>query len=121
ARPLPLVDEATPNANGQMAVNLIRLWRLTGEDAYRARADALLARHTGSVAANVIGGASFLNAIDERVTGVDIVIVVPPGASAEPLVAAVRSRWRDNLTLALHSGTAAELPASHPAHGKPAI
>jgi uncharacterized protein YyaL (SSP411 family) len=118
ARPLPLIDEATPNANGQMAVNLIRLWRLTGDDAYRARADALLARHSGLVAANVIGGASFLNAIDERVTGVDIVIVVLPGVSAEPLVAAVRSRWRDSYTLALHSGTTAELPASHPAHGK---
>ena len=34
-RPRSNVDEATPSANALMGVNLMRLWRLTGKDAYR--------------------------------------------------------------------------------------
>ena len=40
-RPRSTTDEATPSANSVMAANAIRLWRLTGDDSYRADADAI--------------------------------------------------------------------------------
>ncbi|MEZ5926219.1 MAG: thioredoxin domain-containing protein [Hyphomicrobiaceae bacterium] len=35
-------DDATPNANGTMITNLMQLYALTGDPAYRARADAIV-------------------------------------------------------------------------------
>jgi hypothetical protein len=53
-------DDATPNANGTMISNLVRLWLLTGEDAYRTRAEATLAAFSGAMWQNPIAHASLI-------------------------------------------------------------
>jgi uncharacterized protein YyaL (SSP411 family) len=119
-RPKATTDEATPSATGLMAQNLVRLWRLTGNDAYREDADTILAANAGAVAGNLFAGTSILNARDLRLNAVDVVIVTPAGADPSPLVAAARAAWTPNIVLSAHAGAAA-LPASHPASAKTAI
>jgi hypothetical protein len=53
-------DDATPNANGTMISNLVRLWLLTGEDAYRTRAESTLAAFSGAMWQNPIAHASLI-------------------------------------------------------------
>ncbi len=53
-------DDATPNANGTMISNLVQLWMLTGENAYRARAEATLTAFSGAMWQNPIAHASLI-------------------------------------------------------------
>ncbi len=117
-RPKNWVDEATPNPNGLMAENLVRLWRLTGDDTYRADADAILAPRLGPAAENPFAHAGLLNALDQRQNAVDVVIVAPPAADIAPLRAAARRGWRETVTVAIHRAASPALPPSHPAAGK---
>ena len=65
-RPAGTSDEATPNPNAVAAQNLIRLAVLTGDDAYRAKADRLI---EGVLAGteNHLAHIALLNAIDMRI------------------------------------------------------
>jgi uncharacterized protein YyaL (SSP411 family) len=119
-RPKATTDEATPSATGVMAQNLVRLWRLTGDDAHRRDADAILAANAAAVTENVFGATSLLNALDLRLAATDVVIVAPADGDPAPLLAAVRAHWSPNLVLTVHREAAA-LPAGHPAAGKGAV
>lgn len=116
-RPRSATDEATPSANSVMAANLIRLWRITGDDAYRADADAIIA--AAPIAENLFAATAMLSALDLRLGAVDVVVVSPKGADAAALLATVRQAWTPNIVLTVHDDTAA-LPAAHPAAGKTA-
>ena len=113
-RPWNAADEATPNANGIMAENLSRLWLLTGEEAYGARADAIFDAFAGEAAQNVFAHASLLNAFDTRLEAVQIVLAAPPGADLDA--------WRRAANMPLPNrvlqSAGTDLPPSHPAHGK---
>ncbi|MCX5513863.1 thioredoxin domain-containing protein [Kaistia algarum] len=113
-------DDAAPNAHGLAADALIRLWSLTGEDRFRAEADALLAAAGGSIAANAFGAASLLAALNLRIRVRSIVIVAPNVEAAEPLRRVVAQNWRSNWTLDIRTD-GATLPSDHPAHGRGAI
>ena len=63
-RPRSETDDATPSAASLMAANLIRLWRLTGRDAYRADVDAVLAAAAPAIAANLFATTGLLSALD---------------------------------------------------------
>ena len=117
-RPKSSTDEATPSANSVMAANLVRLWRLTGDDAYRADADAIIA--AAPVAENLFAATAMLSAVDLRLGAIDVVIVRPTNTDAEALISAARRAWTPNVVLTLHE-TAAVLPANHPAAGKTAV
>ena len=52
-RPKSTTDEATPGATSLMAQNLVRLWRLTGNDDYRRDVDDILAASGAAVAQNL--------------------------------------------------------------------
>ena len=119
-RPRSATDEATPSANSVMAQNLVRLWRLTGTDAYRDDADAIIDASAPAVAGNVFAATGMLSALDLRLGATDVVIVAPPGASPGGLVDTVRRAWTPNTILSVHEGAAA-LPPSHPASGKTAV
>jgi uncharacterized protein YyaL (SSP411 family) len=69
-RPRSAVDEATPSANGLMAQNLARLHLVTGDIAYRTRADGLISAFWRQAEANPFGYASLLNGFDTLLTGV---------------------------------------------------
>ena len=119
-RPRATTDEATPSATSLMVQNLIRLWRLTGNDAYRAEADAILTSSGSAIAGNLFASTALLSALDLRLGAVDVAIVSPTGAETRDLVAAVRRAWTPNIVLTLHDDMA-HLPAGHPAAGKTAV
>jgi uncharacterized protein YyaL (SSP411 family) len=110
-RPAQTRDDAVPNPNGLMAQNLIRLAVLTGDDAYRARADRLFDGLIPFAMQNLLIHTTLLSALDLRLRHAEIVAV---GARAEefaeaalrlPFLARTVARAKD----------AAALPAQHPA------
>jgi uncharacterized protein YyaL (SSP411 family) len=119
-RPRSETDEATPSANSLMAQNLIRLWHLTGSDAYRDDADAILKAASPSVARNLFAVTGILNALDLRLNLIDLVVVRPRAAEIDPMLSAARAHAGPNLVLSLHED-AARLPPGHPASGKAAV
>jgi uncharacterized protein YyaL (SSP411 family) len=118
-RPRSNVDEATPSANALMTQNLVRLWRLTGEDAYRDDADRIIAASAPAVVENIFAASGLLNGLDLRLGAVDVVIIAPSRDGGD-LVAAARSHATPNMILALVAD-GADVPADHPAAGKSAI
>jgi uncharacterized protein YyaL (SSP411 family) len=119
-RPRSNVDEATPSANALMGANLVRLWRLTGNDDYRRDVDAMLSASSGAIAANLFSAAGTLNALDLRLGAIDVVVLHPPATDATTMLAEIRRHWSPNLVLSAHTDTAS-LPTNHPAAAKPAV
>ena len=78
----PTTDDATPNVHAVYAQALLKLSSLTGQTSLRARTDQLLDAVTPTVLANPFGHTSLLNALDQRLHNIDIVIV---GPDSDPL------------------------------------
>jgi len=115
-RPQSTFDEAIPNPNGLIAQNLVRLAALAGDDAFRARADALLDGLLPLAAENLFAHVSPLNALDLRLRAAEIV-VTGEGAAAEALVAAALALpFLDRIVV--RAPRAEALPAAHPARDK---
>lgn len=123
-RPYTANDEATPNANAVAAEALIRLWHLTGDDIYRARADAIFTAFASSITRNVFATAALLNALDTRENGMLAVVVAAEGATEDilqsPLHSALRALADPSLIRRQVTDTIA-FPFSHPLHGKTAV
>ncbi len=119
-RPRSETDDATPSAASLMAANLIRLWRLTGHDAYRADVDALLETAAPAIADNLLATTGLLSALDLRIGATDVVIVAPETSPANDLLAAARRAATPNTIVSLHRA-AVRLPTSHPGAGKTTI
>ncbi len=117
-RPKPFSDEATPNHHGVIVEASVRLHLATGEQRHLDRADALLAAAGPLVAANVLGAASLLAAFALRLDLPTVVVVGPAGDDRDALLAAARRAEPDAVPFAAES--TADLPAGHPAAGKPA-
>jgi uncharacterized protein YyaL (SSP411 family) len=110
-RPAQTRDDAVPNPNGLMAQNLVRLSVLTGDDAYRARADRLFDGVLALAMDNLLIHASLLSALDLRLRQAEIVAV---GARADEFAqAALRLPFLARTVL--RAKDAAALPARHPA------
>jgi uncharacterized protein len=92
-----LMDNATPSANSLAAVGLLRLAALTGEDAYRERAHAIL-RLAGPLATrHPTAFGHLLAAVDMERAGLDEVVVA---GDRPDLVAEVQHRYLPNAVLA---------------------
>ena len=120
-RPKLVQDAATPSGNGTMAEVLARLYYLTGEDAYRARAEATVKAFAGDVPKNFFPFGSLLNGNEMLLQAVQIVIRGRRGESGtDALLAAVQSVSLPTRVLVVIEPGAA-LPGSHPAAGKDQI
>jgi uncharacterized protein len=115
-RPAATTDEATPNHNAVAAQNLIRLALLAGDDAWRDKADRLIAAIAPSAVENLYMHMALLNAVDLRLRGAEIV-VTGQGARAQALLDAARTRAPLD-RIVLHAPSAEQLPATHPARDK---
>ena len=111
-------DNATPAGNGVIVAALARLYYLTGDEAYRARADAVIAAFAGEVEKNVFALTGLLcgNELLQRCAQVVIV-----GDPSEPgtqalLDAAWKAPGMNKLIQRIAPGDA--LPENHPAAGK---
>jgi uncharacterized protein YyaL (SSP411 family) len=122
ARPRNATDNAVPSGNGTMVGVLARLYLHTGEDAYRARAHALIDAFTPEIARNFFGLTTFLNNVDLWMKPVQVAII---GAHArarfryatKALIAEAYALATPNLVLSVIAPDDA-LPANHPAAGK---
>ena len=111
-------DNATPAGNGTMAAVLARLHYLTGDDAWRRRAQAVIAAFASETANNVFGYAGLLCANELLQNCTQIVIAGDAGdAGARALAAAA---WQDpgQNKLIVPAGSGAALPDGHVAAGK---
>ena len=116
-RPRIIADSATPSGNGLMAEVFARLFHLTGEARWRARAEAVLAAFSGRKemlrACPTLLGAAHLLA-----EGGTIVVTGPADDPATAnLLATARAAFDPSLAvLSVSPGEA--LPPEHPAAGK---
>ncbi len=95
-RPAPTLDEAVPNANGVYAAALIRLAALTGDEAYRTRADAILEQCGPAMMSHSLAHGSLFNALDLRLNGLEVALA---GAAVEDLLEAARKTLPLNRTI----------------------
>jgi uncharacterized protein len=113
-RPAATIDDATPNPNALAAQNLLRLSVLTGDDAWRARADRLFDGLLPIAVQNLFGHVALLNALDLRLRAAEIVVT---GADAAHFAAAaLKIPFIDRIVL--RAPSAESLPAAHPAQAK---
>jgi uncharacterized protein len=115
-RPAATTDDATPNHNAVAAQNLIRLAVLAGDDAWRERADRLIAAIAPLASENLYMHMALLNAVDLRLRAAQIV-VTGKGERAEALLDAARAQSPLD-RIVLHAGAADALPPTHPARDK---
>ena len=111
-------DHATPSGNGVMVAVLAQLYYMTGKEAYRAKADALVAAFSGEVSENFFPLAALMNGIEILQCGQQVVIV---GHRQDPqsqdLLQGVFAACLPNRILTVIAPDD-ELPATHPAAGK---
>jgi uncharacterized protein YyaL (SSP411 family) len=111
-------DNATPSGNGMMVGVLARLWLLTGEQRYRARADEIVAAFAGDAARNFFPLMTLMNNAGLLRDSVEIVIVGPPQDPAtRDLLAVVHGASLPDKIVRLLAPDAA-VPPDHPAAGK---
>ncbi|MFQ5955012.1 MAG: thioredoxin domain-containing protein [Kiloniellales bacterium] len=112
------MDTATPAGNGTMVGVLARLYFLTGKDAYRARAERIVATFAGEAARNPLAYATLANGNELLRTGLQIVVVGDrPAADTQALLRVVHGVSLPNKVLSVVAPDQA-LPQRHPAHGK---
>lgn len=114
----PGADAQTPSGNAAAAELLARLYFLTGEDGYRARAEDTVRLYFGAAVAEPLDHGAMLSAADTLMDAIQVVVVGGrQDAGAEPLLTAV---WRTSLPgrvlQVIAPGEA--LPEGHPAFGK---
>jgi uncharacterized protein YyaL (SSP411 family) len=117
-RPKSAGDNATPNGNGAMVGVLVRLYHLTGDNAYLTRAEALVAAFSGELGRNFFPLATLLNNNDFLQNAVQIVVVGDRAdAATQGLIRAATDRSLPNRLLQVIE-PGAQLPDGHPATGK---
>ncbi|HEX7007240.1 MAG TPA: thioredoxin domain-containing protein [Alphaproteobacteria bacterium] len=115
-------DQATPAGNGTLVGVFARLYHLTGDDTYRARAEALVSAFSGGLERGAFGLTTLLNNNELLQRAVQVVLCgAPDDEATRALVRAVDSRSLPNRIMQLVPPGAALLPPSHPAHGKTAV
>ncbi|TWB22497.1 hypothetical protein FBZ89_103119 [Nitrospirillum amazonense] len=115
-RPRNAHDNAVPAGNGTQLGNLTRLWMLTGQDRYRARADTLMSAFSGELGRNFFPLSTFLNMAETLLNGVHVVLV-GEGDDLEPFNAILRIQSRPTLVVS-RLAPGQNLPEPHPAAGK---
>jgi uncharacterized protein YyaL (SSP411 family) len=95
ARTKDLTESSTPSGNGLAALNHLRLWKWTGEEAHRDRAVEILRACAPIMERAPAAAATALAALDFLLDGGrEIAVVGPPEASAtRALLAEVNSRF----------------------------
>jgi uncharacterized protein YyaL (SSP411 family) len=112
-RPASTADEATPNHNAVAAQNLVRLALVAGDDAWRAKADRLIAAIAPAAAENLHMHMALFNAVDLRLRAAEIVVTGEGPRSEELLSVARKMPPLDRIVFRAFSADA--LPAAHPA------
>ncbi len=114
-------DAAVPAGNGTMVGILARLFYLTGETAYRDRAEAIVVTFSGEVARNFFPLATLINTNETLQRAIQIVIRGERGAAdTTALLRAVHEVSLPTKVLTIIANDA-PLPNGHPAAGKETV
>ena len=118
ARAKTASDAAVPAGNGTMVGVLARLDLLTGDDAYRRHAEAILGAFSGELGRNFFPLATLINNAEFAQKPVQIVLAGDPKEAAFAALrrAVYEMSLPNRIVLAVKPGET--LPADHPAHGK---
>jgi uncharacterized protein len=119
ARPRTAADNATPAGNGLLAEVFAKLWHLTGNTAWRERAEALLRAFTGNPD-QLAAMPTLLAAADLLEEAPTVVIAGDPAHPLAQALATVALAAADPRVVVLHAPAPGSLPADHPAFGKSA-
>ncbi|MBV9813451.1 MAG: thioredoxin domain-containing protein, partial [Acetobacteraceae bacterium] len=119
-RPRIVADNATPSGNGMMAETLTRLYQLTGDDTYRARAEALLKAFAG-LGERLAAAPTLLAAADQLEQAATVAVAGDAGDPATQALLSAALAAPDPALAVLRANDGAALPALHPAHGKTAL
>ncbi len=114
SRALVAEDHAVPSGNGMLAEVFARLFHLTGQDAWRVKAERLIGAFMGHEQA-LIAMPGLLGAADLLANGASVVIA---GEASD--LAAVSLRAADPAVVVLQVPDPSLVPVGHPAHGKSA-
>jgi uncharacterized protein len=121
ARAKNALDQPNPSGNGTMAAVLARLHYLTGEEDYRARAEATINAFGGEVRRYPFAHAALLNARELLEKALQIVVIGVAGApETAPLLRVIHAADLPNRILTVIAPSDA-LPEGHPAAGKEQI
>ena len=104
AREKPAVDGALPAGNAVAVSNLLRMAKLTGENAFAIRAEKALTSLSGALAENPTAFAGLLSALDLRFDRTKEIIIVVPGdddAAADAFLDILRRNYLPNRVLAV--------------------
>ncbi len=110
----PTADDAIPNAHSVALDVLTRLVAATGDEKWRARADALFTAVTPAVVAQPVGHVGILNALDLFLRGREIIVAGPQRQALYE--AALAAPFGTRIVLDLEPG--ATLPPGHPAQAQ---
>jgi uncharacterized protein YyaL (SSP411 family) len=101
AREKPSYDGAEPSGNSVMLFDLLRLAELTGDDHYRARADATLRAFAATLTEQPTSAPRMLAGLDFRFDRAKQIVIVTPRDSAEaaPFLAELDRRFIPNRVL----------------------
>ncbi len=113
------VDSATPAGIGVLAEVFARLWHLTGEAAWRERAQALLRAFAGKPE-QFAAMPTLLAAADLLEEAATVVIAGDPAHPRAQALAAAALAAADPAVVVLRAPSPDSLPADHPAFGKSA-
>ncbi len=97
ARPKDLLDNATPSANSQAAVALLRLGALTGDERYRQRGEAVVALLGGIAVTHPSAFGHLMRAVELVAAGTAEIVVT---GDRPDLVAEVHRHWLPGAVLA---------------------
>jgi uncharacterized protein YyaL (SSP411 family) len=109
-----VTDGPTPSGIGLMAENYARLYHLTGEAAYRIKAEAVLAAYGGR--RDMLAGSPALLAAADLLENATCIVVIGGMETMSQLALAAP----DPAVVVLSMDNSSTLPATHPAHGKTA-
>ena len=111
-----VADNATPAANGTLAHHFTRLGLITGNDHWLARADELIRSFAGELSHNVFPLGSYLSSFETRLGALQIILIGTTIETTELAQAALKLALPARVLMRVTDG--ADLPKSHPAHGK---
>ncbi|MEX0695327.1 MAG: thioredoxin domain-containing protein [Rhodospirillales bacterium] len=118
ARPKPIFDNAQPAGNGTMAEVLVRLYLMTGDVRYRARAERLFETFMTEQPQHNLHHPTLLIAWEMLARGTQIVIVGPTGDAATERLGTAALRTPNRLSVVTHVRPEQHLPEGHSAAGK---
>jgi len=121
ARMRNCADNAVPAGNGVMVEVLTRLWLLTGDDQYRASADALITAFSSDLMRNFFPMTTFLAGAELMIRPLQVIIIGRrEDAAAQAMLRTLHTTCLPLLVLQVVD-TPNAIPAGHPAYGKQAM